>query len=116
MATMVEINAVVRTEMLDRVIHMLRDAGVPRMTVTPVHAIGLGVDPAAAKLSVREGTAYADKATIQFICDGERCEMYTELICNAARTGRRGDGIVFTRPILDVTKIRTGVHGPGALR
>ncbi|TFG51539.1 MAG: P-II family nitrogen regulator [Gemmatimonadales bacterium] len=116
MSTMIEVNAIVRTEMLDRVIHMLRKAGVARMTVTPVHAIGLGVDPAAAKLSVREGTEYADKATVQFICDGERSAMYTELICNAARTGRRGDGIVFTRPVLRVTKIRTSVDGPAALR
>ncbi|HMU61000.1 MAG TPA: P-II family nitrogen regulator [Gemmatimonadales bacterium] len=116
MSTLVEVNAVVRVEMLDRVIHMLREAGVPRLTVVPVHAIGQGVDPAAAKLSVREGTEYAEKATVRFICDGERCAMYTELICNAARTGRRGDGIVFTRPVLGVTKIRTSVEGPAALR
>lgn len=116
MSTMVEVNAVVRVEMLDRVIHMLRESGVPRLTVVPVHAIGQGVDPAAAKLSVREGTEYADKAMIQFICDSERSHMHTELICKAARTGRRGDGIVYVRPVLSVTKIRTGVHGPAALQ
>ncbi|TFG51794.1 MAG: P-II family nitrogen regulator [Gemmatimonadales bacterium] len=116
MSTMVEVNAVVRTEMLDRVIHMLRGAGIPRMTVIPVHAIGRGVDPEAAKLSVQEGTQYADKAMVQFICAGEQCHRYTELICKAARTGRRGDGIVSVRSILGVTKIRTGVQGPAALQ
>lgn len=116
MATMVEVNAVVRVEMLDRLIHMLRESGVPRLTVIPVHAIGQGVDPAAAKISVREGTEYAEKATVQFICDGERSGMYTELICKAARTGRRGDGIVYVCPVLSVTKVRTGVHGPAALQ
>ena len=116
MQALVEINAVVRTEMLDRVIHMLREAGVPRLTVTPVHAIGRGVDPAAAKLSVREGTEYADKAMIQFVCGGERCQMYTELISKAARTGRQGDGIVYVRPVLSVAKIRTGAEGLEALQ
>jgi len=115
MSTLVEVNAVVRVQMLDRVIHMLRESGVPRLTVIPVHAIGKGVDPAAAKLSVREGTEYADKAMVQFICDAERSLMHTELICKMARTGRQGDGIVYVRPVLGVTKIRTGVQGTAAL-
>jgi len=116
MSTMVEVNAVARTELLDRVIRTLRDAGIPRMTVIPVHAIGRGVDPATAKLSVQEGTQYADKAVVQFVCAGEQCNEYTELICRAARTGRQGDGIVSFRPILGVTKIRTGVQGTVALQ
>lgn len=115
MSALVEVNAVVRVEMLDRVVHMLRESGVPRLTVIPVHAIGRGVDPAGAKLSVREGTEYAEKAMIQFICDGERSLMHTELICKAARTGRQGDGIVYVRPVVGVTKIRTGVRGVDAL-
>jgi len=42
--------------------------------------------------------------------------MYTELSCKAARTGRRGDGIVSVRSVLGVTKIRTGAQGPVALQ
>lgn len=45
---------------------------------------------------------------VQFICAGERCEMFTELIARSACTGRRGDGIVSVHPVLGVTKIRTG--------
>jgi nitrogen regulatory protein PII len=110
-----QVNAIVRTELLDRVIHMLRAAGVPRLTVIPVHAIGQGVDPAAAKLSVREGTEYADKALVQFVCAGDRTGMFTELICRAACTGRQGDGVVYLQPVLEVTKVRTGAEGLSAL-
>lgn len=115
MGELVEIRAVVRIEMLDRVIHQLKDAGVPRLTVTRVHAIGAGVDPATARLSLHEGSEYADKALVQFVCGGDRCEMFTELICGAAHTGRRGDGIVYVQPVLAVTKIRTGASGLAAL-
>lgn len=115
MQRLVEINAVIRTELLDRVIHMLREAGVPRLTVIPVHAIGRGVDPAAAKLSVREGTEYADKAMVQFVCAEERGQMHAELICRSACSGRRGDGIVYIQPVLSVTKIRTKAEGLNAL-
>ena len=68
-----------------------------------------------AKVSLDEGTAYADKAMIQFICAGDRCEMFTELIAREARTGRRGDGIVSIHPVAGVIKIRTGERGLAAL-
>jgi nitrogen regulatory protein P-II 1 len=115
MSELVEIRAIVRREMLDRVVHCLKASGVPRLTVTRVHAIGAGVDPATAKVSLDEGTAYADKAMIQFICAGDRCEMFTELIAREARTGRRGDGIVSIHPVAGVIKIRTGERGLAAL-
>lgn len=47
MSDMVEVRGIVRREMLDRVVHALKEAGVPRLTVTKVHAIGAGVDPRA---------------------------------------------------------------------
>ncbi len=115
MDQMVEIRAVVRREMLDRVVHCLKESGVPRLTVVRVHAVGAGVDPASAKISVDEGT-YADKALLQFICARERCEMFAELIARTAHTGRQGDGIVYVQPVLGVTKIRTGAEGLEALQ
>ncbi len=111
----VEVRAIVRLEMLDSVVRGLKQAGVPRMTVGRVHAIGSGVDPAFAKISFREGSEYAAKGVVQFVCAGERCTMFTELIVNAARTGRGGDGIVSVHPVLAVTKIRTGATGLAAL-
>ncbi len=115
MNEMVEVRAIVRMEMLDRVVHRLKDAGLPRLTVTRVHAIGAGVDPASAKISFTEGTEYVDKALVQFICAGERCDLYAELIAEAARTGRQGDGFVSVHPVAGVRKIRTGAEGLAAL-
>jgi nitrogen regulatory protein P-II 1 len=115
MPDLVEVRAIVRLEMLDRVVHGLKESGIPRLTVTRVHAIGAGVDPAKAKISLQEGTEYTDKAMVQFICAAERCEVFTELIAQTARTGRRGDGIVSVHPVAEVTKIRTGATGLAAL-
>jgi nitrogen regulatory protein PII len=102
--------------MLDRVVRTLKECGVPRLTVTRVHAIGAGVDPASQKFSLHEASAYADKAQVLFICDCERCDMFVELIANSARTNRRGDGIIAVYPVTNVTKIRTGVDGLAALK
>lgn len=112
---LIEIRATVRIELLDRVVHSLKSAGVPRLMVERVHAIGSGVDPDSAKISFEEGSEYADMAIVRFICSGERCPMFAELIGSAARTGRTGDGIVSVHPVLDVIKIRTGAQGLAAL-
>lgn len=116
MQDMVAIHAIVRREMVDRVVHRLKDSGVPRLTVAKVHAIGAGVDPAAARVSLDELSEYADKALVVFVCPGERQEMFTELLIQAARTGRQGDGIVYAQPVTQVVKIRTGTTGLEALR
>jgi nitrogen regulatory protein P-II 1 len=113
---LVEIRAVVRPEMLDRVVRCLKESGVPRLTVTRVHAIGAGVDPAAEKFSLVEGSAYADKAMVQFICDCACWASFVDLIADTARTGRRGDGIVSVHPVQAVRKIRTNLEGIAALQ
>ncbi len=115
MSAMVEIQAVVRSEMLDRVVRELKDADCPRLLVMRVHSIGAGVDPVSERFSFEEGSAYAEKALVAFVCPADRCEMYTGLVARAARTGRRGDGFVLVRRVDDIVEIRTGDRGLEAL-
>ena len=113
---LVELRAVVRLIVLDRVVHAMREAGCARLTVQHVHSIGAGVDPAAAKASLLEGTIVSDVALVQLVCGAERAAALTRALVEAARTGHQGDGIVTAHPVLDVTKIRTGESGEDALR
>lgn len=112
---LVEVRATVRTELLQRVLHCLKDADVPRITVERVHAIGSGVHPAKVRISSTGGSEYADKAVVRFICPDDRTEMYCELISSTARTGVGGDGIISIHPVLELRKIRTGARGLDAL-
>jgi len=116
MTDLVEVRAIVRVEMLDRLVHRLKESGIPRLTVTRVHSIGAGVDPASAKLSLEEATEYADKALVRFICAAEHHPGFTELIRQTARTGRPGDGIVYVLPVLALAKIRNDITGLEALK
>jgi nitrogen regulatory protein P-II 1/nitrogen regulatory protein P-II 2 len=113
---LVEIRAIVRLDSLDRVIHAIRDAGCPRLTVTRVHSIGAGVDPDKAKLSLLEGTAFAEAAMVRLVCRASQAQTLTETICATAQTGKRGDGIVVEQAVRAVTKIRTGSRGYDALQ
>lgn len=113
---MVEIRAVLRTERLSRVLHGLDGAGVPRSTVSHVHGTGSGVDPSEARLSLdEEGGSYMDKVLVRVLCPRERSEEIVDVIAGAARTGKRGDGIVSIHPVDEVIEIRSGGRGPEAL-
>ena len=113
---MVEVRAVLRTERLSRVLHALDGAGVPRSTISHVHGTGAGVDPVDARLSLdEEGGSYMDKVLVRVLCGAERCDELVGVIADAARTGKRGDGIVSVHPVLEVVKIRTDDRGPEAL-
>jgi nitrogen regulatory protein PII len=114
-SALAEVRAIVRLQMLERVVHCLRESGVPRLCVARGRAVGAGVDPAAARLTLEEGAEEMDKAVVQFVCAGERCEMYAELIARAAHTGRPGDGYVTVSPVAGVMNIRTGAKGLDAL-
>jgi nitrogen regulatory protein PII len=101
-AELVRLEAVVRPEAL-------------RLTVMHAHAIGAGADPETAKLSLLEGSAFAEVAVVQVVCPAALAPRLTEAIVGVARTGRRGDGIVVESFVRSVVKIRTGAVGPEAL-
>lgn len=109
---LVEVRAVVRRHVVDRVVHALRDAGVSRQTVQQVHALDAGVDPATAAPSVAEGSSVAEASIIQFVCPRERSGAITVLVRLAARTGRTGDGVITVYPLDDVIEIHSGDAGP----
>ncbi len=102
------VKAIVRTERVERVVTALRQAGVPRLIVCHVHAMGSGVDPEHYRLSLEAGGAYTEKAKIELICRSEDVARLVELICKEARTGHRGDGIVAVLDLVRCVKIRTG--------
>ncbi len=109
------IKAVVRHELLEELVQALKGAGVPRLAVSNVRAIGSGVDPKQAKLSQELGTGYTEKVLVQFICAAEQVDDIVSVVVEHACTGRRGDGIVSVVPVERVVKIRTGVEGVAAL-
>ena len=115
MSELVEVRALVRREMLDRVVHGLKEAGVHRLSVIRVHTIGAGVDPACVCFSLEETCEYADKALVIFVAPVELKPRFVDALIRAARTGRAGDGIVYVEPVLEVSNIGTGVTGAAAL-
>jgi nitrogen regulatory protein P-II 2 len=55
------------------------------------------------------------KLKIEIAVDGDQAERVADLIREAARTGKIGDGKIFVFDVLQVVRIRTGETGSAAL-
>lgn len=108
MSEMSELKAIVRTECLPELVDALEKAGVTRVFVSRIHALGAGVDPEDYQLSLDDGQAYTQKAKVEFLCPTESVEAAVDLIREWACTGHRGDGLVIVSDVKSVVNVRTG--------
>lgn len=109
------VTAIVQPYRLDDVRAALEAVGVRGMTVS--EATGFGRQRG--HVEVYRGAEYTvdlvPKVRIEVLLEDEQAAPATDAIIAAARTGRIGDGKVWTIPVEDVARVRTGEHGPGAL-
>lgn len=113
--TMREIKAYIRTERVEEVVRGLHDAGVSHVELTHARSLGSGVDPQKRRMSLEAGEWYTENAKLEFVCNEPEVEKLLGIIATGARTGERGDGVVFVYPVERALKIRTGTEGPEAL-
>jgi nitrogen regulatory protein P-II 1 len=55
------------------------------------------------------------KVRIEVLVEEDDASAVVDVITKSAQTGRIGDGKVWTIPVEDVVRVRTGEHGPDAL-
>ena len=112
---MKKVQAVFREEKLDEVRHALDDAGFPGMTLTRVEGRGRqkGIS-----LQWRAGeyrVEFLPKVRLDILVDDGYVEKVIDLICDAAATGKEGDGKIFVIPVEDVVRVRTRERGTKAI-
>lgn len=109
------VTAVIQPHRLDEVKAALEAAGVRGMTVS--EASGYGRQRG--HTEVYRGAEYTvdlvPKVRIEVLVADVDAPTVTDAIVTAAQTGRIGDGKVWTLPVEDVARVRTGEHGPDAL-
>jgi nitrogen regulatory protein P-II 1 len=110
-----KIEAIIREEKLDEVKKALRDIGIVGLNVIEVRGHGRqgGIE-----LAGRIGSYHVDMLTkiqLNIVLSDHNVEKTIETICQAARTGMTGDGIIFVYPVDDVIRVRTGERGRDAL-
>lgn len=109
------ITAVVKPHQLEPVKDALQAFGVQGLTVT--EASGYGRQRG--HTEVYRGAEYTvdlvPKIRIEVLVTDDDAEDVIEVLLKAARTGRIGDGKVWSVPVDTVVRVRTGERGPDAL-
>ena len=101
------IKAIIRPERLDFAKKALEDQGFYGMTVSEVMGRG---DQKGIKIQFRGGTMAIDllpKISIEVVVKDNKAEEVINLIQQAAKTGKMGDGKIFQIPVEKVVRVRT---------
>ena len=113
---MQKIEAIIRPEKLDDVKNALTAAGVAGLNI--VHVTGRGVQRGVVHVG-RGGETYEvdmlPKVKIEVVVPDAKVDKIVDTICDAAQTGRIGDGKLFVIPVSDVIRVRTRERGEAAL-
>jgi nitrogen regulatory protein P-II 1 len=109
------VTAVIKPHKLDEVKAALEAFGVQGLTVS--EASGYGRQKG--HTEVYRGAEYTvdlvPKVRVEILVDDADAADVAEVVVKAAQTGRIGDGKVWTIPVEDVVRVRTGERGVDAL-
>jgi len=108
---MKKIEAIIRPAKVGDVYAALGNAGCPGLTVSEIEGQGTqkGVEQEFRGKKYR--TSLMTKAKIEIIANDEDVERLVDTICEAALTGKPGDGKIFVYPVEDAIRIRTRERG-----
>jgi len=109
------LTAIIKPHKLDDVKSALESFGIQGLTIS--EASGYGRQRG--HTEVYRGAEYTvdlvPKVRVEVLVDDVDVDDVVEVVVKSAQTGRIGDGKVWTQPVEDVVRVRTGEHGPDAL-
>ncbi|HTL84296.1 MAG TPA: P-II family nitrogen regulator [Acidimicrobiia bacterium] len=107
--------AIVKPFKLDDVKEAVQDFGVQGMTITEVQGFGRQRGHTEVYRGAEYKIDFVPKVRLEILVDDAQAGGVVERIVEAARTGKIGDGKVWTVPVDSLVRIRTGEAGADAL-
>ena len=109
------VEAIVKPFKLDEVKEALTKAGIQGMTVEEVKGFGRQKGHTELYRGAEYSVDFLPKVKIQIIVPDEKAAEVVQVITDAAKTGKIGDGKIFVTNVEEVIRIRTGEKGPDAI-
>ena len=110
-----KIDAIIRQEKLHIVKGALSDIGIVGMTVTEVKGRGRGEGIQMQWRTGRYNVDLLPRILISIVLSDENVDATVEAIKKSAKTGDKGDGMIFIYPVENVIRISTGEEGHDAI-
>lgn len=112
---MKKIEAVIKPFKLDDVREALTEIGISGMTVSEVKGFGRQRGHTEIYRGAEYAVDFLPKVKLEIVLADADVERALEVIVEAARSGRIGDGKIFVYPVEEVIRIRTGERGDAAV-
>ena len=109
------VTAVVKPFKLDDVKIALEGVGVQGMTVSEVQGFGRQRGHTEVYRGAEYTVAFVPKVRVEVLCDDVDTARVVDVVVQAAGTGSIGDGKVWSTPVEDLVRVRTGERGAEAL-
>jgi nitrogen regulatory protein P-II 1 len=109
------VTAIVKPHRLEDVTSSLKDIGVSGLTISEVQGFGRQRGHTEVYRGSEYKVDYVPKVMIQIVCESSEAEKIADVIADAARTGKIGDGKIWITEVARLTRIRTGESGDDAL-
>lgn len=112
---MKKIEAIIQPHKLEQVKEALKTIGIDGMTITEVRGHGRQKGHKEVYRGMEYQVDLLPKMKLEMVVPGDRADEVVELLVQAARTGKIGDGKVFVYDVAEAIRIRNGDRGEGAL-
>jgi nitrogen regulatory protein PII len=109
------VTAIIKPFKLDEVREALSEIGIQGMTVSEVKGFGRQKGHTELYRGAEYTVDFLPKLRLELAVADALVEQVVEALCNAAHTGKIGDGKIFVLPLEQAVRIRTGEHGDIAL-
>ena len=109
------ITAIVKPFKLDDVKEALKTAGVVGITVTEARGFGRQGGHTETYRGAEYQIEFVPKVKLEILATDGDVDRIVDVISNAARTGKIGDGKIWVSPVDNVVRIRTGEMGETAI-
>lgn len=112
---MKKIEAIIKPFKLDEVKEALHEIGLQGITVLEAKGFGRQKGHTELYRGAEYVVDFLPKVKIEIVVDDNLLERAVEVIQQAAKTGRIGDGKIFITPVDDAIRVRTGERGTDAI-
>ena len=109
------VTAVIKPFKLDDVKQALEAYGITGMTVSEASGYGRQRGHSEVYRGAEYKVDFVPKVRLEVVVDDVDSADVINVILKAAQTGKIGDGKIWTVPVEDVARVRTGERGPDAL-
>ena len=107
--------AIIKPFKVDDVKDAVKDLGVQGLTVSDVQGFGRQRGHTEVYRGAEYSVDFVPKVRVEVVVDDAAVDKVVDVIVQAARTGKIGDGKVWVSPVDTVVRVRTGERGADAL-